>query len=33
MSIKSVIFILPTLLVLTEGKVAGFFVFNGIELS
>ena len=33
MSIKSFIFILPTLLVLTEGKVAGFFVFNGIQLS
>lgn len=33
MSIKSFIFILPTLLVLTEGKVAGYFVFNGIQLS
>ena len=33
MFIKSFIFILPTLLVFTEGKVAGFFVFNGIQLS
>jgi len=31
MSVKSFIFILPTLLVFTEGKVAGFFVFNGIQ--
>ena len=33
MFIKSFIFILPTLLVFTEGKVARFFVFNGIQLS
>ena len=33
MSIKGFIFILPTLLVFTEGKVAGFFVFKRHPIS